>query len=298
MPSDDENGTWEDDDALLGKVQVEFPDFTVRDARYLRMREVFHLPPHQERRGGRRQRRLYPPGSAEIALAVEQAKLDPDYRGKFWRVVLIAWGSGADVADPALRKAYKDDALWDLETTRNGNGAKAPSYVPRTQRGAVRRTLDEWRLGASPSPSAVMTAMTHLVTPEVLARMVEQVPAILPIFGLNEFDDQEIEGQMPEELVAPVREIANLAEANDDSITSVLPILMQTLAPLFAKASEQMLAQSAPREDLDRVRDRIRACLPNLEAITDDGPWRPLEIARTVPRSLNLLGPLLNAGFI
>ncbi len=139
-----------------------FPDFTARDARFLREREVFRLPPARERHGGRSKLTEYPPGSVEIACAIEAAKRDPLYRRRFHKAVLIAWaGARADVSDVALRPALREEQRLERErarkatTMRKDRAPKGPlNELPGPERVRALGAVSDVILGERPTPQA------------------------------------------------------------------------------------------------------------------------------------------------
>jgi hypothetical protein len=301
MADADDSEAWEDDDALVAQVRAEFPNFSVRDARYLRFREVFDLPPRRDRQGGHNQMRQYPLGSGRVALAIERAKMDPDYSGKFYRAVLIAWGSPdrAAIADQALRGAFDEDARWDLERARSGTRSRTPGglrarfpQVPRSERARIARTLDDLRLGEKPSPAAVDRAVAFLFTPEIVSKMIEHVPAMMPVLGIpDSADEKTLARIVPPGVLDLVNNATRAADVSeDDPVGAGMAQILRGWSTVFTKASHQMTAQTASRAELDAARDLIQASMPILERVIGERS-RPLGIARMAPGWSSLFGP-------
>jgi len=89
------------DFALLVAQRV--PGFTPRRARELRARQVVT----SGGTGGRGKLTAYTDEDVEVAVAIERAKGDPDYKSKFHRAVLIAYANRAPVQTAGLRLAWK-----------------------------------------------------------------------------------------------------------------------------------------------------------------------------------------------
>jgi hypothetical protein len=223
-----------------------------------------------EGRRGRGNALEFEPNDVDVVCAIEAAKSDRDYRRKFHRAVLIAYGGGANPAHGGLQTAYEDffrDEQAKQERLRRG--------------GRIRKDDDEDRERATLPPEL---RETFLVGDS--ASITDAAQSALPLVQRTQEIAQEIVNVARDQVEQPgydakLREqfyeieLENLedpylgmARVSTDGTTA--PIAL----PKFHKVIEQFqlalfseTATTAHRADMDSIRDALlelrTATLPN-----------------------------------
>jgi hypothetical protein len=190
----------------------------------------------------------YPPGSVEIACAIEAAKRDADYRRRFPRAVLIAWGNGSNPGDVALRRSFRHEARHDrlraMNATRSraagGTGALLPE-VATQERGRIMETITQLVLGEGVSDARA----TQLV--EAWTSQPNWDAGLQPLLA----DEERV--------ARATRLITSLGITAPDP--SAMPSLLSIVSHA-ASVSWEQVTKRTPRQDLDAARDLMLLIQP------------------------------------
>jgi len=218
---------------------------TARTVRFLRERGVLSSGGP----GGRGKVTAYTDDDLAVVCAIENAKTDPAYRRKLHRAVLIAYARGAPVADPGLRRAY--DEFFNAERItlarrRRGGGRKpADGELPSP-------VLETLVYGEASNPNAAADAMLDSARTALdLAR--EGLPAVVAI--AHELQPGAAV-EPPAALADPYGGLAKHNPHDPNAKPQPLPPVFK-LVEHFNLTEFAKLADSAPRDELDMMRDML-----------------------------------------
>ncbi len=140
------------DQALCDDVAQLGHEVSHRDVRTLR--EYGAIETVGDRKGGRGKTAHYVPGSASVVAAIQTAMIDPTYRRKLHRAVLIAWSRGARVGTPGLRQAFHEHFDAEERSAKNlVHGQRVEDREPDLRFGpAFNRAIAAAQLGQIGTP--------------------------------------------------------------------------------------------------------------------------------------------------
>jgi hypothetical protein len=190
--------------------------------------------------GGRGKAAEYVPGTAEVVAAIELAKLDPTYRRKLHRAVLIAWVRDAPIGTDGLRWAYREHFKAEERTSRNILDGK------RVEDGEIdlrfgpefHRAIAAAHLGLQPNPADLSTFEKS------------SGPTLRAIFWNS---------STPDLLPVPTSKTTlGLAEQRSDGTWRVLEMGKELWEAMELRPKAE-IAHTAPRGELDAARGPLRA---------------------------------------
>jgi hypothetical protein len=191
--------------------------------------------------GGRHRIAHYAEDSALVVAMVERAKDEPNYLRKLHRAVLIAWGRGAPIGTDGLRWAFREHYRVERRTAerlaaRQQVKQKDPA-VPDLNDVAFQQALAEAMLGRS-------LRLDSLATMEVVSG-----PTFHEAAGRS--------GQ-PDFLPLPAdgRSLGLVSQRPDGSFR--MEALGEAAWEALSLAPKEMLARTAPRQELDAARACVR----------------------------------------
>lgn len=270
----------EPDEQLAAQVRARGFTFTARDARYLRARDVFELPPVSRRKGGKGRQTVYPPEAVDVACAIETAKSHPNYRRRFGRAVLIAWADGAPVGTVALRRAFKEEFIRDASRAgrasrsraHGGTGSTMPA-TRRKERQQVMTTLCEAWLGMNVAPTS--TSLAQLARP-LAAELVGTLGALPAAAGQAPGDLANTLAVLDHATGVVSALATRYADTSADLVRSgweadrLMPVVRSVLHRMSG-GSVLLVTASAPRSALDDSRDVVGSLVPDVSAL--DRAW-------------------------
>ena len=236
---------------------------TPREVRSLR--ELGVIETVGKKVGGRGQVARYRTGTPEIVAAIELAKLDPTYKRKLFRAILIAWARGSSVGTGGLRWAYQQHFKSEERLANNTlNGKRVEDNEPDLQFPLeFNRSLARAQLGMAERPADLGTFEAH--TGEMVRNIISQsaTPEILPT---------------PEDGTA-----LGLAVRRKDGSWRI-PRMGSDLWEALALRPQAELARRAIRDELDAARGPTKAMIQASGFSPSD-----LVVAGQVPGSIEKL---------
>lgn len=254
------------DQRLCAEVEALGYSVSVRELRTLRELDVVETK--GDKRGGRGRMASYVEGTAEVAAAVQQAKLDPTYRRKLCRAVLIAWVGGAPVGTPGLRWAFREHYKVEERTARNlAAGLRVDDDEPEVRlEPATYRVIARAQRGEHPGDELV-GALEDGSRP-VLGPVVEQVGESSPL-----------------PVPAQDQTVLGLAGRRSDGTWRTHEMGEQVWETL-ALAPLAQVARTAPRGELDMAKELVRPSMlaygfePSALVVADGAPRHCLFMRR------------------
>jgi hypothetical protein len=216
--------------------------FTVSPREVRSLRETGVIETVGKKKGGRGQVAKYRTGTPEIVAAIELAKVDPTYKRKLFRAILIAWVRGAEVGTAGLRGAYRRHFESEERIARNTlDGKRVEDDEPDIQfPPEFFRSLAAAHLGLSERPSDLgnFEKLTGQTVREIMEK--SDTPELLPA-------------------VAEGTSLGLAVQRSDGSWR--IPRMGSVLWETLALRPQAELARRALREELDVARGPTRAMI-------------------------------------
>ena len=241
------------------KVASHVPGFSARKARELRAREAITGGGN----GGRGKATPYADEDVLVAVEVERAKSEHDYKSKLERAILIAYARHAPVRTEGLRRAWIDEfnrSRVAASKALAGERQRDESWadIPPSDRRGVVGLMAHMLTGEEPSPELIRDGLAARL-PDVIVSYNGLVDAIAADATPDELQSVDITNLKED------REYAGLLKKNENDSwgakhnggLSAMPGASRLVeSPSLVAQIEA--AKIADREELDEARDVLR----------------------------------------
>jgi hypothetical protein len=233
--------------------------------------------------GGKHRPTPYSGLDVEVVAAVEAAKLEPEYRGKLHRAVLIAFARETPVPDGGLQRAYREHYRAERKRLQGRlSGARQPrddglAAYSRDDRRAFQRVETAMLLGTGVDSNDLVRFLSAFLPTarEGLATIAEIARAEVGDDGLN-----AMLRQPPARLVDEGAGLLDLSGRVGPS-----PLLLPAAGRMVDPDNTSMvlwekLVRTAPRIELDAARELLLLLRANLKQF---GELSDFDVAALVP---------------